>query len=206
MKQLSLILLLSVHFITSFSQEQKEISYFDTHIEINYESLKAGFYDVPQEAKMRTWWFWMNGIATKQSITQDLVAMKTNGIAGAILIDNGGDYSPIGPTFMGKDWINLFAHVIKEADRLGIEISINIQSGAGDPGNPNIKDDNGLKKITWSERKVTGPKKIDIELYEEVTLYNDMRVSSGERPCVRSGRPLERCRFVCKSWRYRCRK
>ncbi|NQU51262.1 MAG: glycoside hydrolase family 2, partial [Bacteroidetes bacterium] len=168
MKQLSILLLLSFLFLTSCSQEQKEeqkeLSYFDTRTEINYENLKAGFYDVPKEARMRTWWFWMNGVATKQSITQDLEAMKKNGIAGAILIDNGGGYSPIGPTFMGEEWKDLFAHVIKEADRCGIEISINIQSGAGDPGNPNIKDDNGLKKITWSEHKVKGPKKIDLEL------------------------------------------
>ena len=76
----------------------------------------------------------MSGIATKKSITQDLEAMKTNGIAGAILIDNGGDYSPPGIVFMSDEWKKNFAHVIKEADRLGIEISLNIQSGAGDPG------------------------------------------------------------------------
>ena len=115
---------------------------FHTRQDIDYEVLKAGFYDVPQEDRMRTWWFWMSGIATKKSITQDLEAMKANGIAGAILIDNGGDYSPPGTVFMSDAWKQLFAHAIKEADRLGIEISLNIQSGAGDPGNPDIEDDN----------------------------------------------------------------
>ena len=76
---------------------------FDTQPDISYQKLKEGFYDVPKEAKMRTWWFWMNGIATKKSISQDLEAMKENGIAGAILIDNGGDYAPIGPTFMSDE-------------------------------------------------------------------------------------------------------
>jgi len=146
------------------AQNQNEVSYFDTHPYIDYQKLKEGFYDVPQEAKMRTWWFWMSGIATKESITKDLEAMKSNGIAGAILIDNGGDYSPPGVLFMSEDWKDNFAHVIKEADRLGIEISLNIQSGAGDPGNPNIEDDNGLKEITWSEHQIQGPKLIDMEL------------------------------------------
>jgi hypothetical protein len=86
----TLIMLLSTKLL-SCTQYRKEVSYFDTRSEINYESLKEGFYNVPQEAKMRTWWFWMSGIATKKSITQDLEAMKTNGIAGAILIDNGGE-------------------------------------------------------------------------------------------------------------------
>jgi len=155
--------MLIAHFL-SCAQKQKEISYFDTRQDINYQSLKEGFYNVPQEAKMRTWWFWMSGIATKKSITQDLEAMKANGIAGAILIDNGGNYSPPGIVFMSDEWKENFAHAIKEADRMGIEISLNIQSGAGDPGNPNIEDDNGLKKITWSEQKVNGPKSINIEL------------------------------------------
>jgi hypothetical protein len=114
----------------SCTQKQKEVSYFDTQPNIDYQELKEGFYNIPQEAKMRTWWFWMNGIATEESITQDLEAMKDNGIAGAILIDNGGDHAPIGPTFMSSEWKQNCAHVIKEADRLGIEISLNIQSGA----------------------------------------------------------------------------
>lgn len=57
------------------------------------QKLKQGFYNVPQEAKMRAWWFWMNGIATKKSSAQNLEAMKDMGIAGALLIDNGGNYA-----------------------------------------------------------------------------------------------------------------
>ena len=146
------------------NQKHYESTYFETRPNIDYQKLKQGFNNVPQEAKMRVWWFWMSGIATKESITQDLEAMKANGIAGAILIDNGGDYSPPGVVFMSNEWKENFGHAIKEAHRLGLEISLNIQSGAGDPGNPNIKENNGLKKVTWSEQQVIGPKKIEIEL------------------------------------------
>lgn len=170
--------------VLSCAQKTKEISYFDTRSEINYESLKEGFYNIPEEAKMRTWWFWMSGIATKKSITQDLEAMKANGIAGAILIDNGGDYSPPGVVFMSDEWKDNFAHVIKEAERLMIEISLNIQSGAGDPGNPNIEDDNGLKKITYNEEKVTGPRKIEIDLPmpPNQIFYKDITVQAIRTP------------------------
>ena len=166
------------------SCQQRESTYFDTRSDINYESLKKGFYTVSEEAKMRTWWFWMSGIATKKSITQDLEAMKANGIAGAILIDNGGDYSPPGVVFMSEKWKENFAHVIKEADRLGIEISLNIQSGAGDPGNPTIEDDNGLKKTTYSEEKVTGPKKLEIDLPipPNQIFYKDITVQAIRTP------------------------
>ncbi|MCC5931519.1 MAG: hypothetical protein JJU28_19895 [Cyclobacteriaceae bacterium] len=170
--------------ILGCAERPKEVSYFDTRPNIDYQKLKEGFNNIPQEAKMRTWWFWMNGIATKKSVTQDLEAMKENGIAGAILIDNGGDYAPIGPTFMSEEWKALFAHVIKEADRLGIEISLNIQSGAGDPGNPNIEDDNGLKKITWSEKQVTGPGIIEVELDmpPNIIFYKDITIQAIKTP------------------------
>ena len=170
--------------LLGFAQKPKEVSYFDTHPNIDYKQLKAGFNNVPQEAKMRAWWFWMSGIATKKSITQDLEAMKENGIAGAILCDNGGDYSPPGVVFMTDEWKDNFAHAIKEADRLGIEISLNIQSGCGDPGNPNIEDDNGLKRITWSEKKITGPGKMEIELKmpSNQIFYKDITVQAIKTP------------------------
>jgi hypothetical protein len=178
---LSIVLILQ---LISCTPERKEVSYFDTQPTIDYQKLKEGFNNVPQEAKMRVWWFWMNGVATKKSITQDLEAMKANGIAGAILCDNGGDYAPTGPVFMSSEWKENFAHVIHEADRLGIEISINIQSGCGDPGNPNIEDDNGMKKITWSEQKVTGPARIEMELElpPNQIFYKDILVQAIKSP------------------------
>jgi hypothetical protein len=125
----------------------------------------------------------MNGTATKESITQDLEAMKANAIAGAILIDNGGDYAPVGPTFMSREWLELYAHAIREADRLGLEISINIQSGAGDPGNPNIADDNGLKRVTYSEKRISGPGKVAMELPapSHEIFYEDIAVQALRR-------------------------
>jgi len=103
---------------------------------------------------------------------------------GAILCDNGGDYSPPGVVFMSDEWKENFAHAIKEADRLRIEISLNIQSGCGDPGNPNIENDNGLKEVTWSEQNVTGPKSIETELPvpSNQIFYKDITVQAVKTP------------------------
>jgi hypothetical protein len=131
---------------------------------VDHEKLIKDFKDVPDEYKLRNFWFWLKGVATRESITQDLEAMKEKGFGGALIGDNGAPIGPTGPTFMSREWLELFAHAVKEADRLGIELSINIQSGFGDPGNPNIKPDNGIKKIVFSETKVTGPRKIHEKL------------------------------------------
>jgi hypothetical protein len=137
---------------------------FTTRPHIDYEALARGFDAPPQEARMRVWWFWHAGLATRESINRDLEAMKANGIGGAILCDNGTHHGPQGPVFMSQEWQELFAHVIRESTRVGIEISLNIQSGAGDPGNPNIAYDNGLKKIISAETTLTGPGKVELKL------------------------------------------
>jgi len=42
---------------------------FSTKPLIEYDALVEGFRDIPHEARMRAWWFWHAGQATKQSIT-----------------------------------------------------------------------------------------------------------------------------------------
>lgn len=148
--------------------------------QVEYNKLKEGFHSVPDEYKMRSFWFWHNGVATKQSITQDLEAMKAKGYGGTLIGDNGAPTGPLGPIFMGREWLELFGHAVKEADRLGLELSINIQSGFGDPGNPDIQPDNGMKKIVFSEIKITGPGKIKEKVPAPVSdiYYKDIAVQA----------------------------
>ena len=147
---------------------------------IQYDKLENEFKDVPGEYKLRNFWFWLKGVATKESITRDLEAMKANGFGGTLIGDNGAPIGPTGPTFMSSEWLELFAHAVKEADRLGIELSINIQSGFGDPGNPDIQPDNGMKKIVFSEINVTGPGKIQekLPLPPSEIYYKDIAVQA----------------------------
>ena len=147
---------------------------------VEYENLKVDFQAVPDEYKLRNFWFWLKGVATKESITRDLEAMKDKGFGGTLIGDNGAPIGPTGPTFMSPEWLELFAHAVKEADRLGIELSINIQSGFGDPGNPYIQPDNGMKKIVFSEIRVTGPGKIqeDLPVPPSEIYYKDIAVQA----------------------------
>jgi hypothetical protein len=56
-KNILTIAVILIAWVLSCTQKREEISYFDTQANINYQKLKEGFYDVPEEAKMRTWWF-----------------------------------------------------------------------------------------------------------------------------------------------------
>jgi len=128
------------------------------------KNFKKGFINPPLYAKPRVFWWWLNSLATKESITRDLEELKDKGFGGAILFDAAScEYivvrqTPAGPVFASEEWKELFVHALKEADRLGLEISLNIQSG-WNPGGPSVVPDDGMKKIVWAEEKITGPVK-----------------------------------------------
>ena len=52
--------------------------------------LDDGWQNPPNEARLRAYWWWLNGNVTKASITHDLEEMKAKGFGGAVLIDAGG--------------------------------------------------------------------------------------------------------------------
>jgi hypothetical protein len=125
-------------------------------------SLEQGFAHPPREARLRAYWWWLNGNVTRQSITRDLEEMAKKGFGGALICDAGGaeqdgnDRVPHGPTFFTPEWRDLYRHALHEAARLGLELSLNIQSG-WNLGGPMVKAEDAPKKLVWSETRVSGP-------------------------------------------------
>ncbi|HWB83020.1 MAG TPA: glycosyl hydrolase [Bryobacteraceae bacterium] len=128
----------------------------------NSDALEAGFSNPPPEARLRCYWWWLNGNTNEATISRDLEQMKAKGYGGAILVDAGGAEQggnravPAGPTFGSEAWRRLYRHALEEAARLGLEISLNIQSG-WNLGGPTVKPEEGAKLLTWSRTLVHGP-------------------------------------------------
>ncbi len=126
------------------------------------ESLESDWNHPPLAARLRAYWWWLNGNVTSNSITRDLVEMKAKGFGGALICDadgssqDGNDRAPHGPTFFSPAWRELYKHTLLEADRLGLEMSLNIQSG-WNLGGPMVTADDAPKKLVWTESRVTGP-------------------------------------------------
>jgi hypothetical protein len=125
-------------------------------------SLEEGFRNPSREAGIRCWWWWLNGNVTREAITRDLEAMQDKGFSGALIFDAGGadqrgnQQVPAGPVFASKEWIELLAHAVSEADRLDLELGMSIQSG-WNLGGPGIMPEMAAKQLTWSEIEVEGP-------------------------------------------------
>jgi hypothetical protein len=132
-------------------------------------SLETAWKNPPREARLRAYWWWLNGNVTKESITLDLEQMKAKGFAGAVIMDadgssqDGNARAPHGPTFFTPEWRELYKHTLREADRLGLEISLNIQSG-WNLGGPMVTPDDAPKKLVWTELRVSGGTNFDAKL------------------------------------------
>jgi len=133
------------------------------------EELEQQFANPPTQARLRAYWWWLNGNVTKEAITKDLEWMKRIGMGGGLVFDAGGathrghDAVPAGPLFGSPAWRELFKHTLREADRLGLEIGLNLQSG-WNLGGPMVTPDKAAKIIAWSQLPVQGPKKLVVVL------------------------------------------
>jgi hypothetical protein len=146
--------------------------------------LEQGWDQPPRLAQTRVWWWWLNGNTDKVAITRDLEAMKANGIGGANVIDAGGDNQhgnkrvPHGPVFGSPAWRDLFRHAMEEADRLGLEMGFNIQSG-WNLGGPTVTIEESSKKVTFSKIVIDGGKHVDVKLAQpdsQSGFYRDVAV------------------------------
>lgn len=121
--------------------------------------LVRGFVEPPASARPGVWWLWMNGNITKEGLTRDIEEMARQGIGKVLIYDVGFGVGPKGPAdFLGPQWREMFKHAVAEADRLGIEVSVDYCSG-WNCGGPWIKAPNASQKLIWSEKPVEGPAK-----------------------------------------------
>ena len=147
-------------------------------------SLDEGWRNPPNEAKLRAYWWWLNGNVDREAITRDLEEMAHKGFGGAVLFDAGGAEQrdngrvPAGPVFASPEWRELFLHTLREADRLGLELSLNIQSG-WNLGGPTVVAEDSVKRVVWSEALVEGPGTVRVVLPRpegDAAYYRDLFV------------------------------
>lgn len=147
------------------------------------DALERGFVAPPAEAKLRAYWWWLNGNVTEAAIRRDLREMAAKGFGGAVLVDAGGAEQrgnaqvPHGPTFASSEWRRLYRVALEEAAKQGLELSLNIQSG-WNLGGLMVKASDAPKKLVWSEKVVAGgtsKPRLD-EPKHDPALYGDVAV------------------------------
>ena len=128
------------------------------------DRLAAGFTVPTESARPWVYWMWMDGNLTRQGITADLEAMQRAGIGGVVICEvNVG--VPRGPVeFMSAEWRQLFKHVVREAERLGLEITLNAGPGWTGSGGPWVKPEQSMQHIVAAAAEAAGPGRFDAAL------------------------------------------
>ncbi len=191
MKKHLFLFLVLVHGAPGHAQE---VDYpLDVVTDIPYEDMKRGFGDVPNEARTKVFGFWNEGLIDKKTITRDFEELKAKGFGGVLLSQNkGGDgresLSVLPPpiskplrmlpvAFGSEEWLSMFAHATREADRLGLALSLEPQSGWM-LGGPSVKPEESMKILVFTEQSVQGPQaaRLELEYPDTVLLYQDIAV------------------------------
>lgn len=128
------------------------------------DRLADGFAAPPPSARPWVYYFIMDGNLTREGITADFEALRRAGIGGLLLMEvNVG--IPRGPVeFMSPDWRRLFKHAVAEAERLGLEITLNAGPGWTGSGGPWMKPGQSMQHLVASAVDITGPAKFEATL------------------------------------------
>ena len=128
------------------------------------DDLARQFAQPPDSARPWVFAYWMEGNATREGITTDLEAMKRQGIGGLTFFD-GALGNPQGPhRFMSDSWRGMFRHLVKEADRVGLEMNLNNDPGWAGSGGPWVTPEQASQRVVMSETILEGPAHFDAVL------------------------------------------
>ena len=157
MKNLFLIVL---YFLATFAHAQVEHS----------------FKNPPMQYRPGVFWEWCNGNINKAGIRSDLEAMHRVGMQGGKVFNTSGPEGPV--RFASQEWFEMMAFACEEAERLKMEIGLNITEGFNAAGGVWITPERSMQSITWNETEVVGPAKIEIQIKKPKPVHLHMNPSS----------------------------
>jgi len=131
----------------------------------DYQDLKNSFSAPGINARPKVYWWWLNGHIDTIRMVEELRAIKSAGLGGVDIFDIGVKPSgnpnhmiPGGPGFMGKESVNAIKVVLKEAERLGLEVGLSLSS-SWNAGGSWVKPKHAAKTIYYSKIRMDGPRK-----------------------------------------------
>lgn len=128
------------------------------------DRLALDFQKPPPAARPWVYWMWMDGNLSREGLTADLEAMQAAGIGGVMImeVDVGVPKGPV--KFMSTEWRQLFKHVVTEAERLGLQITLNAGPGWTGSGGPWVKPEQSMQHLVASAVEIAGPTNFDAVL------------------------------------------
>ena len=141
---------LSIFFFLSF----KNISAEDQSLN---ETIRTNFKNPPVDCWPHTRWWWPGNPVGKETITWHLEQMNSHGIKGVEQITMGAYYEKGNIPFMSEEFFEMLRHMVKEAKRLDMEVSINFGGPGWIIGGDWVPDNERSKDIVPTSVLLKGP-------------------------------------------------
>ncbi|GAB1449995.1 hypothetical protein MASR2M47_00510 [Draconibacterium sp.] len=142
--------------------------------EAEFKQIQTNFKTPAAENTVWCYWYWINDDISKDGITKDLEAMKKAGIGTAFI----GNINPAGVDgkvpMLSEEWWSHMVHAVTEGKRIGVDIGIFNCPGWSQSGGPWVKSDMAMRYLTFSETKVVGPTKIEMNLVQPKPEFQDV--------------------------------
>ncbi len=118
--------------------------------------LKQGFLSPPDSARPGVYWYFMDGNFTKEGVTKDLESMAEVGIGQVVFLEVNVGIPRGKVDFLSEEWLGLFEHVVHEAERLGITITLGVGPGWTGSGGPWVEGSESMKHMVSSRMDISG--------------------------------------------------
>lgn len=126
--------------------------------------LKESFLNPPDSTRPGVYWYFMDGNLTRESMTKDLEAMKKTGIGNLVFLEVNVGVPRGKVDFLSDEWQELFKHAVREAERLGIEITLGAGPGWTGSGGPWVPAAESMQHLVASDTIITGDNNRPIKL------------------------------------------
>lgn len=167
----------------------------DSSVETSdYLGLRESFNDPGMNARPKVYWWWLNGHIDTLRMVEELRAIKAAGLSGVDIFDigvkpsgNPNQMIPAGPGFMSEASVRAMEVVLKEAEKLGLEVGLSLSS-SWNAGGSWVKPKHAAKTIYYSKTEIDGEKLGLIELpFPKITSDRNGKLRNIEYG--RDGRP-----------------
>ena len=163
-RSLSVLVQLMLVFFCVLDQDCEAVASWDkgeNTLAVRLDGLVTDFQSPPDSARPGVYWYFMDGNLDGDEMAADLESMKESGIGNLVFLEvNVG--VPRGPVeFMSERWQDLFVRAVREAERLGIDITLGAGPGWTGSGGPWIKPEQAMQHLVCSITEVSGPARFD---------------------------------------------
>lgn len=120
-------------------------------------NVAPGWPPIRRETKPWTRWWWHGNAQTKEGITTEMEAYQKAGLGGLEITPIYGvrGYEDKFVDYLSPQWMELFLHTLKEAERL--DVGIDMATGTGWPfGGPWVTDEDASKNLNYKVYEVRG--------------------------------------------------